>query len=115
MNNGKEDYYTKIEDLEEELPDRVIKDLGQISNQQNYMDNDSVSSFSSDDMIPQKNSENGSILLDASMVFLITTFVFNKRLLKYVSEFNISLPKNVIMAALVTLVFILYKIILMVY
>lgn len=113
MNNDNEDYYTKIEDLEEELPDRVIKDLGQISNQ--YIDDDSSSSFSLDDVIPQKKSENGSILLDSSMVFLITLSIFNKRLLKYISEFNISLPKNVIMAALVTLVFMLYKIILMVY
>lgn len=108
-----DNYHTRIEDIQDDLPDRVIRDLRTI---RPAGDLDDVSSQFTEDIQEFEHKPSVfSILGEVFVLFILLCFVLDKRVVKYVGEMNMGLPKNILFAIVGSLVFLLYKIILYFY
>lgn len=107
-----ENYHTRIEDIQDDLPDRVIRDLSTIRPAGDF---DDVSSQFTEDIIDGDKQSIFSIIGEVLVLFILLCFILDKRVVKYMSEMNVGLPKNILFAIIGSLVFLLYKIILYFY
>lgn len=112
-------YSTLIEDIKDDLPDRVISDLGMINNSRNYNEDsyNVVDHSENKDTNVEKNIYT-DILLDTSIVGILTFIVTNKNFVRWVQNINQFVGKsNLVLNSILTLIvvffFILYKIILL--
>lgn len=101
-----EDYYTRIEDLPEELPDKVLNELNNLD----YED-DSVSDIVVPPYFSRQKISYSSIILDALVVFLIVLLMVNKRFVKWINDSNTFIPKNILFSIISSVLFVIYKLI----